>query len=146
MVPRWARAQCSHVRLAKGRESLGGQRLADILILGCEALVHDGTKRLLGLTILEVVPTSKGHHEGQLLRGAKDQHKIVDQVGLAVVPRQITIGQQWCCRNPVVETTTEGRGHYSQTTKSKADELYPEQHRCSFFGMRHMRTVLCDTR
>ena len=49
MVPRWARAQCSIVRLARGRESLGGQRMADILILppsGCGTLVLDGTKCL----------------------------------------------------------------------------------------------------
>ena len=49
MVPRLARAQCSKVRLARGRESLGGQRMADTLILplsSCGALVLDGTKRL----------------------------------------------------------------------------------------------------
>ena len=33
MVPGWARAQCSIVRLARGRGSLSGQRMADILIL-----------------------------------------------------------------------------------------------------------------
>ena len=49
MVPRKARAHCSVVRLAEGRESLGGQLMAEILILplsGCWAFVLDGTKRL----------------------------------------------------------------------------------------------------
>ena len=64
MVPRWARVQCSIVRLARGRESLGGQRMADILILppsGCGTL---GNQVSLG-SILKVVPTSDGRHGGQ---------------------------------------------------------------------------------
>ena len=48
MVPREIRAHCSIVRLAKRREGLGVQSLADLANLpltGCRAFVLDGTKR-----------------------------------------------------------------------------------------------------
>ena len=41
------------------------------------------------------------------------------------------IWQKRCFRSQVGGTTTEERGHYSYTAKSKANELYPGQHRCS---------------
>ena len=47
MVPGKVRAHCSIVRLAKGRESLGVQSLADhsnLPLIGCRAFVLDGTK------------------------------------------------------------------------------------------------------
>ena len=40
-------------------------------------------------------------------------------------------GSKWCCKSPVDETITEGRGHIPWKTKSKADELCSEQHRCT---------------
>ena len=49
VVPRWTKAQRPKVRLARRRESRGGQRMADVLFpphSGCRAFVLDETKRL----------------------------------------------------------------------------------------------------
>ena len=91
MVPRLARAQCSKVRLARGRESLGGQRMADTLILplsSCGVLVLNGTKRLWNCRSSR----SYRHPKDAMRvspppspRAATDQHKNINEVGLGVV-------------------------------------------------------------
>ena len=90
MVPRLARAQCSKVRLERGRESprwsTHGRypHSATFKLRGPRAPRNQAS---LELSILKVVPTSEGLHEGQLPRASTDQHKIINQVGLPVVPK-----------------------------------------------------------
>ena len=72
MVPRRAIAHCSIVRLAKRREGLGVQSLADhsnLQLTGCGAFVRDGIKRF------QECPSSRsyrveGRHEGRYTRVA----------------------------------------------------------------------------
>ena len=71
-----ARAHCSIVRLAKGRESLGGQRMAVIPMLslsGCRAFVLDGTKRFHDVTF-QGLCQFQGRHQDQYLQAATN-HK-----------------------------------------------------------------------
>ena len=72
MVPGRAIAPCSIVRLAKRREGLGVQSLADhfnLQLTGCGAVVRDGVKRF------QDCPSSRsyrvdGRHEGRHTRVA----------------------------------------------------------------------------
>ena len=82
-------SQCTKFRLARRRESRGGQRMAAVLFpphSGCRAFVLDGTKRIQDCRSSRSY-RSEGRHEGQYPRVATEQHKIANQVGLALVPR-----------------------------------------------------------
>ena len=115
MVPRW--------NMTVHQVSLG-KRIADVLIpphSGCKAFVLYGTKRLQDCRSAR---SYRIQREAMRVRTPELQRNSTNSEHIEKVPELVgSCLVAWCYRSPVGGTTTEGRGHYSWVTRSKADKL-----------------------